>query len=109
MKIWQYWRSGSITTEQMLELTSVLSKTSNFRKESDKLNRRARNVSMIDRRAVDEKFGREAVDRFLQRFSASFGQVNRDFKRPIDFNALNKTPVLTLQTGQLFMPASQLI
>jgi len=72
-------------------------------------NAKTRTVFTFPMKDLETRFGSLKTQRFLWRFSASFGSINAGFETASDYNQLNEMPILSISDTEFLIPAPILL
>ncbi|MFW9995182.1 MAG: hypothetical protein ACFFD4_24305, partial [Candidatus Odinarchaeota archaeon] len=73
------------------------------------ITRKIADVFIFAVQEIDDKFGSEKASRFLERFSASWGNINDEYSRPENFNEILSKPLILVDQEKIWIPIPTLL
>ena len=108
MDIWKKWAEGEIDHAEMLSKVREIDKAS-LSQQIKLHNKRTKNIFTFSIIEIERKFGKDVVNSFLKRFAASFGEINKNYSDPTQFNEIYRTPIPIIDEDSIFIPVPPLL
>ena len=106
--IWQDWNKGKISYDCMLSKVKEIDKEALAKQLADH-NARTKDIFTFTFREIENIFGVNLTQAFLKRFASNFGQINKRYREPTDFNEIYRTPLLKTDDAKVFVPIPLLL
>jgi hypothetical protein len=108
MTIWQEWHRGKVSTDSMLSKVDKIDKAA-LSEQVILHNKRTKDVFTFKIQEIEDRFGKEFVQAFMKRFASSFGEMNKAYSEPTQFNEIYRTPLLRISENEVFIPIPPLL
>ncbi len=107
-EIWNRWIRSEISYEEMLKEVAKIDRKK-LREKLEQNRIEIRDIFIIKIDEIKQEFGEKLINAFLKRFATRFGEINKNYCDPADFNELNRTPLLMINSNKVLVPIPPLL